>query len=128
MKKKKVFLISFNQLTTDFWKQHLNFENVSLSHWVNPVHAINNLTTVWPDVIIIDGYFAKESYEDCLRQVLRLKSNQKIFCLTPLTKASNKIVFIDERLSISKLDNEIINEINAAINPIKELIQLKLTA
>lgn len=128
MEKKKVFLISFNQLTTDFWKQHLNFENVDLLHWTNPEHGINNLSTVWPDVVIIDGYFAKKSYEPCLRKVLRLRSDQKIFCITPLPKAYKKTVFIDKRLSVSKLDEEVINEINAAINPIREINQLKQTA
>jgi orotidine-5'-phosphate decarboxylase len=130
MKKKKVFLISFNQLTPNFWEQHLKLENTKLFHWKTPEHAINNLTTVWPDIIIIDGYFAKESYKACLREVLRLKSNQKIFCLTPLskTKARGKTVFMDERLCVSKLDEKVINEINAAINPIQEIIQLKQIA
>ena len=128
MKKKKVFLISFNQLTTDFWRQHLDLDTAQLWHWKTPDHAINNLTTVWPDVIIIDGYFAKESYEVCLRQVLRIKSNQKIFCLTPLPKAHNKTVFINERLFISRLDEEVINEINSTLNPKIEKNQLKLTA
>jgi len=128
MKKKKVFLISFNRLTTDFWKQHLNFENANLSHWTHPEHGINNLCTIWPDVIIIDGYFAKESYEACLRKVIGLKSNSKIFCLTPLPKAFDKTVFIHEGLFISKLDDEVISKINNAIKPIKEKNQLKLTA
>jgi hypothetical protein len=128
MKKKKVFLISFNQLTTDFWKQHLNFENSELFHWTNPEHGINNLNTIWPDVIIIDGYFSKESYETCLRKVIGLKSNLKIFCLTPLPIASDKKVFIDKRLSVSKLDAKMIDAINEAIKPIQENKQLKLTA
>jgi hypothetical protein len=128
MKKKKVFLISFNQLTTDFWKQHFNFENAQLFHWRIPEHGINNLNTVWPDVIIIDGYFSSKSYETFLRKVLSLKSDQKIFCLTHLPKAYNKTEFIDERLVVSKLDEEVINTINAAINPIQENNQLKQTA
>jgi hypothetical protein len=128
MKKKKVFLISFNQLTTDFWKHHLNFENAHLTHWKNPEQGIDNLTTVWPDVIIIDGYFAKRSYEDCLIKALKLKSNQKIFCLTPLPKAHRKIVFIDERLSISKLDEEVIKAINDAIRPSQDNLEIKKTA
>jgi len=117
MKKTKVFLISFNQLTTEFWKQHLNFKNSQLRHWKNPTQGINNLSTVWPDVIIVDGYFAKESYEACLIKVIGLKSSSKIFCLTPLAKSHVKDVFIDERLFISKLNVEVINKINEVINP-----------
>ncbi len=127
MKKKKVFLISFNQLTTDFWKQHLNFENAQLRHWTNPEHGINNISTVWPDVIIIDSYFASESYKDALRRILKLNTNHKIFCLSPLPKAHDKTVFIDKRLSISKLDEEVLSQINAAMKP-AETNQLKQTA
>ena len=115
MKKTKVFLISFNQLTTDFWKQHLNFENSNLRHWKNPVNGINNLSTDWPDVIIVDGYFAQESYENCLKKAIGLKSKSKIFCLTPLPKAHDKTVLIHESLFISKLDEEVINKINEAV-------------
>ncbi len=75
MKTKTVFLISFNQLTTDFWKQHLNFDNVKLFHWRDSEHGINNLSTIWPDVIIIDAYFAKQSYEGCLKKALRSSAN-----------------------------------------------------
>jgi hypothetical protein len=125
MKKKKVFLISFNKLTTDFWKQHLNFENAELYHWNSPELGIVNLSTLWPDVIIIDGYFSNKSYENCLRMVLKLKSDQKIFCLTPLPKAHDKTVFIDERLSVSKLDEEVIGNINKAMNPSQEIKQIK---
>jgi len=128
MKKKKVFLISFNQLTTDFWKQHLNFENAQLMHWKDPEQGIDNLDTIWPDVVIVDGYFAKESYRACLRKVLKLKSIKKIFCLTPLPKAYDKAAFIDERLSISKLDKEVIQEINTEIKPAKDQNKIKLTA
>lgn len=127
MEKKKVFIISFNQLTIDFWKQHFNFKNAELFHWVNPEDGINNLKTIWPDVVVVDGYFSKEPYTPYLKKILKLKSNQKIFCLTPLPKASDKIVFIDERLSISKLDQKIIEEINTAINSV-EKNQLKQTA
>lgn len=128
MKKKKVFLISFNQLTTGFWKQHINFDNAQLFHWRTPEHGINNLTTVWPDIIIVDGYFSKKSYDDCLRKVIGLKSDLIIFCLTPLPKAYDKTVFIDERLLVSKLDEEVINQINAAINPIQEKQELRRIA
>ena len=128
MKKKKVFLISFNQLTTCFWKQHINFDNAELFHWKTPENGVNNLNTVWPDIIIVDGYFSKKSYDDCLRKVIGLKSDQKIFCLTPHPKAYDKTVFIDERLMVSKLDEEVINKINAAINPIHEKQELKLIA
>ncbi len=128
MKKKKVFLISFNQLTTEFWRQHLNFDNVQLFHWSKPEHGLNNLTTVWPDIIIVDGYFSKDSYENCLKKIISLKSNIKTFCLTPKPKAHDKTVFIHESLFISKLDEEVINKLNNVMMPIKEQNQFKLTA
>jgi len=128
MKKKKVFLISFNKLTIDFWKHHLNFENVCFLHWKNPYHGINNLSVIWPDIVIIDGYFSNESYDDCLAEVLKLKCKQKIFCLTPLPKAYDKTVYMDERLSVSKLDEEVLNQINEELNPNQENNQLRQTA
>ena len=128
MEKKKVFIISFNQLTTDFWKHHLNLENAQLWHWKNSELAINNFKTVWPDVIIVDGYFAKQSYSSCLQNILKLRSNQKIFCLTPLSKVIDNKVLIDERLSVSKLDQEVVNQINSAINSNQEIIQFKKIA
>lgn len=128
MKKKKVFLISFNQLTTEFWRYHLNFDNVHLFHWSKPEHGLNNLRTIWPDIIIVDGYFSKDSYENYLKKIISLKSNIKTFCLTPKPKAYDKTVFIHENLFISKLDEEVINKINNAIQPIKEQNQFELTA
>ena len=128
MKKKKVFIISFNKLDTNFWRQYLNFENSCLYHWSNPEQALNNLDTIWPDVIIIDAYFTQKPYEFSLLKSIRLKSNIKIFCLTPLPKALNKTVFIDERLFVSKLDNEVIEKINNAIKPIRLQNHSKLTA
>jgi hypothetical protein len=122
-----VFIISFNQLTIDFWEQHLNLKNIQLFHWINPEDGINNLSTVWPDVVIIDGYFSKTTYEPCLRKVLKLKFNQKIFCLTPIPRPIDTPVFIDERLVISKLDEKVINAINRAINS-TEKVQLKQSA
>jgi hypothetical protein len=128
MKKKKVFLISFNKLTTDFWKQHLDFENAQLWHWNTPVNGMNNLTSIWPDVVIIDGYFSNGAYLASLREMLNLKSKQKIFCLTPLPKAHDKIIYADERLTISKLDKEVITEINCEINPLRPINLIKKIA
>ena len=128
MKKTKTFLISFNQLTTDFWKQHLNFENTQLFHWKVPEHGINNINTVWPDVIIIDSYFSNSSFELLLKKVLKQTSNSQIFFLTPAPKPHGKMMFIHDRLKVSKLDEEVINQINWAINPIQEEKQLNQTA
>lgn len=128
MKKKIVSLISYNNLSTEFWEQHINFQNSNLKHWSNHEHGIRNLCTVWPDVVIIDGYFSKESFELGLKKVLSLKSKAIIFCLTPFPKAYNKTVFVDERLFVSKLDKEIIDKINSVLNSGKVNNSLKLTA
>ena len=128
MKKKKVYLISFNKLTTEFWKQHLNFENVQLFHWKKPQQGIDNLTTVWPDVIIVDGYFSIDSYENCLKRIIGLRFKTKIFCLTPKPKLHDKTIFIDDRLIISKLDEKVIAKINKVMSPIVKNNQAKLTA
>lgn len=117
MQRKKVFIISLNQLTTDFWKELLDLNHARLWHWKTPEHGINNLTTVWPDVIIIDGYWAQDAYVSYLRKVLAFNSDTNIFCLTPLSKSSVESFFIDQRLHVSKLDKEVIELINEAIQP-----------
>jgi len=116
MKQKKVFIISLNNLTTAFWKNTLNLEDVSLWHWKISSNGINNLTTIWPDVIIIDSYWAKECHLPCLRKVLSIISSAKIYCLTPLPKGDSNSVLLDSRLFVSKLDNEIIKDINNTIH------------
>lgn len=125
MQVSKVFIISFNQLTTDFWKQHLYLENAELWHWKSPEDAINNLTTVWPDVIIIDSYWAKIAHNPCLDQVLKFKGKTKIFCLTP---DLNNPVLIDKRLCISRFDEEVLNTINQLIDQSQNNIELKQIA
>ena len=127
MKPKKVFIISFNEIPTDFYECHLDFKNSNLIHFKNPDLGIKNLDVIRPDILIIDGYFAKESYEPCLKKAIGLRSSQKIFCLTPLPKSYNKTVFIDERLIVSRLDKEVIKQSNSEINPIQGQNFLNLT-
>jgi hypothetical protein len=116
MKPKKIFIISLNNLSLEFWKNTFNFGNSSIWHWKNAQHGINNLTTIWPDLIIIDGYWAKENKMACLRKVLSIVSSAKIFFLTPLPKGPHGTVILDSRLFVSKLDNEVIDEINYRIS------------
>lgn len=125
---KKIFIISFNGLTTNFWKQHLNLENVQLWHWSAPEHAFNNLTTVWPDVIIIDGYWSHTCYETYLNKVLKIRSKAKIFCTTPQSNLSSPTIFIDQRLKISRFDENFIETVNQIIQPEKSIIEFKQTA
>ncbi len=127
MKPKKVFIISFNKIPTDFWEYHLNFENIQLLHWRNHELGLKNLDIIRPDILIIDGYFAKESYEACLRKAIRLKPCLKIFCLTPLPKSYNTTVFIHERLIVSRLDLAVIKQINEELNPVQGQNLLNLT-
>ena len=116
MEPKKVFIVSYNSLTTDYWKQMLNLKDASLWHWKEPEHGVNNLSTVWPDVIIIDGYWASQSYEACLKHALRLKSKVKIFCLDPNGALKEWADLKDDRLVISKLNDHLIASMNQSIN------------
>jgi len=56
-KQKKIFIISFNQISTEFWKERINLDYANYWHWKSPEEALNNLTTIWPDIIIVDGYW-----------------------------------------------------------------------
>ena len=122
MKKKKIFIISYNNLPIDFWKAHLNYKNAKLWLWKSPEHALNNLSTVFPDIVIIDGYWAKESITSCLNKVLEKKFISKIFCLSPKIEFDAKLIYIDQRLSMSNFNNDVLKKINELIKPLKVLI------
>ena len=128
MKTKKVFIISYNNLTTDFWKQHLELDKTTFWHWNNPKLGEDNFTTVWPDIVIVDGYWAKEPFTPCLVKLLKIKSNTKFFCIT--NQSDHKIKSIHSNLYISRLDNDLLNEINIHINqrPNATINQLKKSA
>jgi len=128
MQVKKVFIISFNQLTTDFWKQHLDLEGAKLWHWKSPENAINNLTTVWPDVIIIDGYWAKTTCNPCLDQVLKFKSKTKVFCLMPDSKELDRPISIHQKFYLSRFDEKALSAINESINRSENNTALKQIA
>jgi hypothetical protein len=126
MKQTKIFIISLNSLTTDFWKQHLSLDKTIYWHWTTPEHGVNNYTTVWPDIIVLDAYWAKEAYTPYLNKLLKVKSNTKIFCLTP--KSENKIKLIHPNLHVSRLDDEFLNKINEIIHEKVIINQLKQSA
>ena len=124
MKKKKIFIISYNKLPIDFWKSHINYEEARIWLWKSPEHAINNLSTVFPDIVIIDGYWATESISSCLIKVLKEKNISKIFCLSPITDSDTKIISIDNRLIISNFNSDVLKKINEWVTPSKILTQI----
>jgi chemotaxis response regulator CheB len=118
MKKKKVFIISYNKLPIEFWNKHLNLDNNSFWLWDNnPNQGIKNLSKVLPDIVIIDGYWAKYSFMTSLREVLCEKYISNIFCITPERESASRLIFMDQRLNISRFTNEVITEINTLLNP-----------
>ena len=118
MKKKKVFIISYNKLPIEFWNKHLNLDNNSVWLWDNnPDQGIKNLSKILPDIVIIDGYWAKYSFMNSLRKVLGKKYISNIFCITPERESASKVIFLDQRLNISRFTNEVITEINTLLNP-----------
>ncbi|PCI93259.1 MAG: hypothetical protein COB15_16725 [Flavobacteriales bacterium] len=118
MKKKKVFIISYNKLPIEFWNKHLNLDNNSVWLWDNnPDQGIKNLSKFLPDIVIIDGYWAKYSFMNSLRKVLGKKYISNIFCITPERESASKVIFLDQRLNISRFTNEVITEINTLLNP-----------
>jgi len=130
MENKKIFIISFNQLGTDFWKEHLSLNNIDLWHWQTPQQGVDNVTTVWPDIIIIDGYWAKESFKPYLETILKLNINTKLYCLTPKAGCRTQLIPFDKRLTFSKFSSSFINEVNNIIAPknVTKSIQLNQSA
>ncbi len=124
MEKKKIFIISYNNLPIDFWKAHLNFENAQVWHWQNSEQAISNLTTVWPDIIIVDGYWAKKSFQPCIESILSKKMKIKLFCFIPLDKSNTKLIHIDQRMTVSNFNSDVLEKINELIksNDLNQII------
>ena len=115
MKSRKVFVLSFNQLSTDFWKFHLKLNHAQLWHSNNPEEGLAQISTVSPDVILVDGYWAKEAYDSHLNTILAKNSNADIFCLTP-DEENEKLRAINGRFSVSRLSTDLLSNINALIN------------
>ena len=118
MKKKRILIISFNHLPTSFWKEHLDLSEAEVWHFHSTEMAINNLTTIWPDAIIVDGYFAKEPYEFCLKSILKKNIPTRIYRITPKEQLQRKYLSINKRLVYSKLSSNILEELNSFINSI----------
>lgn len=127
MNPKKIFIISMNQLSADFWKEHIDFKKSKVWYWNTPENGINNITTVWPDAIILDTYWAESLHHNYLSKILKLKHNIKVFCFTPVPKSLSKTVIIDERLHVSRLDQESLDMINEIIN-LENKIEYKKSA
>ncbi len=115
MKPIKVFIISLNELPTSYWHNTLQLSDVDLWHWKCKNNALNNISTIWPDIILVDAYFSKKGHLDCLKKVLEINCSAEIFCLTPLPKNFIGPTIYDPRLVVSKLDLEVIEQINKSI-------------
>ncbi len=127
MEAKKIFIISLNQISADFWKEHINYKKSKVWHWTSPENGINNITTVWPDILIIDAYWSDPTYDHYVEKILRIKHNIKVFCFTPIPKSLAKKIFIDTRLHVSRLDQESLDLINNVISP-EDFIEFKKSA
>jgi len=116
MKKKRIFIISFNHLPIEFWKEHLDLSMTEFWHFSSAKVALDNLTTMWPDIVIVDGYFAKTSYEICLNDVARKSVASKIYCVTPKENLREKNFLINKSVIYSKLTSRLVEEINGFIH------------
>ena len=112
MRNKKIFIVSFNELSIDFWKEYINFDNTELWHWKSPELAIDNLSTVWPDMVIVDGYFSTEDYLPFVDKINKANICSDLYCLTPRVHINENIISIDRKLIFSRFDSNILKEIN----------------
>ncbi len=117
MKIKKVFIISFNCYTKEFWKQVLNLNQVDLYHWKDYHNGINNFTTVWPDIIIIEGGYPTKSITLCVESALKLKCNSKVFWIDPTSSVDSEVES-NKRLVVAPLSSDLVNQINRNLHPV----------
>lgn len=82
MKRKKVFVISINGRSKGHWIDLLSLEKACAFFWTDYQMALTNLTTVWPDVIIIEGDTENEVYQYCIDYALKVKCGSPIFAIT----------------------------------------------
>jgi spore coat polysaccharide biosynthesis predicted glycosyltransferase SpsG len=98
---------------------YLNLEQVNLYHVRN--YNKNNLiaiSAIWPDVVIVDGYFSKDFDEECFKNIAHNHSSSIIFCLTPFTKPFKKQAYNSNCIYISEFHKECLVQINNSIRPI----------
>lgn len=116
MKTKKVFIISFNCYSKEFWKQVLDLNQVDLYHWKDYHNGINNLTTVWPDVIIIEGGLPTKSTQFCVDSALNVKCDSKVFWIDP-TSIAESASDANDRLVVAPLSSDLVYKINRNLQP-----------
>ncbi len=127
MKKKKVFIISYNNLPIEFWNEHLNFDSCVVWLWSNDTdQAINNISSVLPDVVIVDGYWAKKSILKNVRYLISKKYISNIFYITPKRESILRMLFLDQRLHVSRFTNDVLDDINSCLNPFQEGSPMRL--
>jgi len=85
--KSKLFIISKNNLTSQFWLSHLDPNNIEIHAWNNPKIAIANLTKYKPEAIVLDDYF-NTGFDDhwMERVVSQFRAAgfiKRIFCVSP---------------------------------------------
>jgi len=56
--KKTVYIISFNKLSLDFWKSHINEKHASVRIFGNPLLAVSEIHLRFPALVIVDEYFS----------------------------------------------------------------------
>jgi hypothetical protein len=88
-----------------------------LFHWQDPIIGFKNISIVWPDVIIVDGYFSKKFSEDYFLRVVGIKTKALIFCLTPSISLLEDSNYINSRIVVSKFHDRLIKDINNAVKP-----------
>lgn len=114
MQLKKVFVLSYNQLSTDFWNLHLKLNNAQLWHYKNETEGLNKLSALAPDIILIDGYWAKQSYDKAISEIISLNLNADIFCITP-DEDNKNLKSINGRFEVSRLSTDMLMRINSLI-------------
>lgn len=111
MRKRKIAFIQQNRLTVDFWKQYIKGDT-QLSMLDHHEKSLTRLSTINPDLIVIDNYWASSPLEDTISMVLACSHNCKIIVLTPNGEREQSLLHRCDRLHFSRFTRNFLNQLS----------------
>jgi chemotaxis response regulator CheB len=116
MKAPKVLVISFSGLGQVFWKSVIGQGNANVFQWEDYNSALNNLTNVSPDVIIVENNEYEKDSKFCVEYILKFLREVKVFWINQNALAEKHNLH-DNRLVNAPLSCELVTQISRCAYP-----------
>ncbi len=126
---KNIFVLSFNNLGLDFWKKHLEIQNVERIYQFTSAETCLKSLNCEPDLVIVDDYFSntKEGDPDAivvLEAIHTMLPNTICLHISP-THCYNAKFDPNTNTYCSNFNQDILNKMNLVLN--NELMEKQST-